>query len=360
MLALSRPLSSEKVAAYFRHQDPVLNLPGTWAGRGAERLGLRDEVQPASLRAVLDGINPLNGDQLREKAKTGHERAAVDMVLSPPKSLSIAAIGDMSIVLAHDKAAYATIDYLEAYAQTRQQTDGARTIIATDNLVVAKFDHFLSRSLDPQLHSHLVVMNLTQLSEGQWRALNNNPLYQHQLAIGQFYRTELAQQLLENGFQINTIDNDRCLFEIKGVPKELISVFSSRREDLSNPVLLGNLRESYPSASEAKIHELATYKTRPDKEMALSKENLLQNWRDVALEKGYDLCQLQLPIGQSKAISVEHDPGSAAPKQQETTISELSSEHRAPGESALADFLCHQESCNLEPTPIAQEQEQAR
>lgn len=359
MLTLSRPLSSGKVAEYFRHQDPIIGSPGTWQGKGAEHLGLRGKVQAEAFDALLKGNNPETGDRLREKAKTGHDRAAVDMVLSPPKSMSIVAINDTSIIEAHHKAVFTAIDHMESYAQTRQQINGIRATIVTGNLIAAKFNHFLSRSLDPQLHSHLVVMNLTQLSDGHWRALDNRPLYQHQLDIGQCYRTELAQQLLDRDFQLNIIDNYRNFFEIKGVPEELISSFSSRREKLANPSLLDNLRESYPLASEARIHELATYMTRPGKEIALSKDDILRSWQDLAREKGYDLDQLQLPRTPSKDMAVELNITNTPQLSQELVATSPRDTHLSRDHSGssgpLADFLSDKVSNTLEHRAVTQE-----
>lgn len=360
MLTLSRPLSSGKVAEYFRQPDPILKACGTWQGKGAERLDLIGEVREPQLKAVLEGVNPQTGEQLRERAKTGHDRAAVDLILSAPKSLSIGAISDQSLISAHQQAVTATIDQIESYAQTRQQIDGVRSTVVTSNLIIAQFDHFLSRSLDPQLHSHLIVMNLTQLNEEQWRALDNKPLYQYQLALGQFYRSELGQQLREMGLQLTTTDSERNFFELKGIPDELISLFSSRREELCSPALLENLRENYPHASEARLHELATYITRQDKETEIAKNDLIRVWRETAQEKGHDLDRLPLTKNPDKAIGVEHDQTPAGHPQQEISIPERSIEHHAPSESILADFLSRQESSANEKEQETHSQEYTR
>lgn len=40
----------------------------------------------------------------------------------------------------------------------------------TGKMVGAAYTHYTSRNLDPQLHTHLIVANVTQL-DGKWKAL---------------------------------------------------------------------------------------------------------------------------------------------------------------------------------------------
>ena len=52
----------------------------------------------------------------------------------------------------------------------------------TGNLVTAAFQHDLSRAKDPQLHTHVIVMNMTERSDGQWRAISNEEVVKKILA----------------------------------------------------------------------------------------------------------------------------------------------------------------------------------
>jgi conjugative relaxase-like TrwC/TraI family protein len=57
-----------------------------WFGRAADGLGLRGDIDPDHLRAVLDGRHPVSGHRLRA------ERATVlgfDLTFSAPKSVSV-------------------------------------------------------------------------------------------------------------------------------------------------------------------------------------------------------------------------------------------------------------------------------
>ncbi|QLE53864.1 hypothetical protein FD724_39265 (plasmid) [Nostoc sp. C057] len=50
----------------------------------------------------------------------------------------------------------------QRYAYTRVTDNSGRHRVKTGNLVVAQFDHIESRDLDPHLHTHCLLMNMTQ------------------------------------------------------------------------------------------------------------------------------------------------------------------------------------------------------
>ncbi|PAB08413.1 hypothetical protein CDA31_11350, partial [Klebsiella pneumoniae] len=72
----------------------------------------------------------------------------------------------------------------------------------TNNLVVATFRHETSRALDPDLHTHAFVMNMTQREDGQWRALKNDELMRNKMHLGDVYKQELALELTKAGYEL--------------------------------------------------------------------------------------------------------------------------------------------------------------
>ena len=46
------------------------------------------------------------------------------------------------------------------------------------------FRHETSREQDPQLHSHCVVINATQLEDGKWQSLSNEEVLNNQKLLG--------------------------------------------------------------------------------------------------------------------------------------------------------------------------------
>lgn len=211
-----------------------------WLGKGSERLGLTGIVEKEQMLALLEGHLP-NGQVL--KNKKGEHRPGFDMTFSAPKSVSIlSGLGaDSMLSQLHDKAVEKAIDRIEKeFAQARVVIGGKVHYVDTGNLVVAAFRQPSSRANDPALHTHGVTMNITFTSEdGKARSLasdiNGNfgvieQLQQHVTYAGLLYRTELANLLKEQGYRLR--DVGKGMFEIDGVPEEVLKEFSTRRADI--------------------------------------------------------------------------------------------------------------------------------
>jgi conjugative relaxase-like TrwC/TraI family protein len=102
MLNVAVDRSAEGVERYFDREltvsDYLMKEPGIWAGRGAERLGLRGVVQRAQFVALLRNKDPNSGKRLtarmntsrREKGKVvSNRQVGYGLVFGLPKSLSI-------------------------------------------------------------------------------------------------------------------------------------------------------------------------------------------------------------------------------------------------------------------------------
>ena len=165
--------SSAAVVNYLDADDYYADggiSPSEWQGEGAKALGLSGEVNRETFRAILDGALP-HGQQLgtMREGKLQH-RPGWDITMSAPKSVSIMAevAGDRRLVVAHNNAVKAALAYVERHtAATRIRADGGvEQRQTTDNLVIASFRHDTSRAQDPQLHTHNVIMNMTQDAKG--------------------------------------------------------------------------------------------------------------------------------------------------------------------------------------------------
>src|ERR1700731_2004813 len=98
MLVMSRgALSARQAETYYQEkytQDDYYTeqrkVVGQWFGRGAETLGLANEVSPDDFRAVLYGQNPAAGEVLVPNVKGSDDRrAGWDATFNAPKSVSI-------------------------------------------------------------------------------------------------------------------------------------------------------------------------------------------------------------------------------------------------------------------------------
>jgi len=150
------------------------------------------------------------------------------------------------------------------------------TQIHKAGIVVANFDHYSSRNLDPNVHNHLLVVNLG-VTVGKTNALHSPSLWASKLDSGAIFRASLATRLQsELGVEIER-KND--LFEIKGVPHDLMKVFSSRRETIQKMMQ----EKGWKSAKAAQI---VTLSTRPQK-LEAAPDTLLTHWRAVGRLHGF-------------------------------------------------------------------------
>jgi hypothetical protein len=157
----------------------------------------------------------------------------------------------------------------EQYSQTRVRTEQGQVKVSTNNLLVGIFRHETSREQDPQLHSHALVMNCTQLNNGQWRSLSNELIVHHSKFLGQIYQNELAHQLSECGYEIEQRDNGQ--FELKGYA-ELLETFSTRRQQIEEHL-------APIEAPTLKQREHAALTTRQAK-VQIAAEVLSQRWEE--------------------------------------------------------------------------------
>ncbi|WP_309729929.1 MobF family relaxase, partial [Chamaesiphon sp. OTE_75_metabat_556] len=144
-----------------------------WFGKGASALGLKGEIdcagrrlhQRESFEHICYGRSPDGTKYLGTKGDPDKRRAGTDFTFSAPKSVSLTALvgGDTRLENAHWLAVEKTLALIEErYAQTRITKDKKVAEVKTGNLVVAQFAHIESRELDPHLHTHALLMNLTQ------------------------------------------------------------------------------------------------------------------------------------------------------------------------------------------------------
>ena len=219
---------------YYTQGDPDLQSDSQWQGNGAEQLGLTGAVDKAIFQQLLHGQTP-DGKSLHSKRiNPENHRAATDYTFSAPKSVSIAALiqKDKRVIQAHDEAVKTALQVLEnRYAQTRvRRGPGIREKVQTGNILAATFRHETSREQDPQLHSHCVVINATQLEDGKWQSLSNEEVLNNQKLLGEIYQNELALQLRKSGYEIEP--NGSGQFEFKNYDQSLLDLFSTRTQQI--------------------------------------------------------------------------------------------------------------------------------
>ena len=215
---------------YYTKGDPDIESDTQWLGVGATELGLHGPVEADVFKQLLHGKRPNGGSLHSTRIDPEKHRAGTDYTFSAPKSVSIAGLiqKDKRVIQAHDEAVKTALNVLERrYAQTRvRRGHGIRDQVHTGNIIAATFRHETSREQDPQLHTHCVVINATQLENGKWQSLSNDEIVANQKFLGEIYQNELAVQLRQLGYGIELQGNG--LFECEGYDKPLLDLFSTR------------------------------------------------------------------------------------------------------------------------------------
>ncbi|SBN59710.1 TrwC relaxase [Propionibacterium freudenreichii] len=338
----------DAVSALTRYYTESGTPPGRWLGTGlaglAHPLASGDQVTETQLRYLMgSGQDPTSGQQLgrpyrvfapaaariarrldalpelssqersvqealirtEEQAKpSGAAVAGFDLTFSAPKSVStlwaVADGGTQALIArAHHDAIDDVLALLERdVAATRVGAAGPRGAVAqveVRGLLAAAYDHWDSRSGDPQLHTHVVVANRVQaVQDGKWRTLDSRALHAAISGLSEHYNAVLSDRLtgvLGVGWGARSRGRDRMIgWEIAGVPQALMDDFSSRTRVLE--AVKERLVADYVAAHGRRpssrvlwrMRQQATLATRPEKQHH-SLRDLTEQWRARAARR---------------------------------------------------------------------------
>ncbi|WP_176593379.1 MobF family relaxase [Sphingobium sp. EM0848] len=269
-----RPASIARYYTVGDYYTKGADEPSEWGGKIAAELGLTGKVDPTVFKDLLAG--KVGDQQLGRHRANGaiQHHPGWDFAVNAPKSVSIMALvaGDQRIIEAHEQAVGVALSYLEEHATMRHRVRGEIVEKTTGRLIFARFTEHASRELDPHLHTHVVVMNITDERDGAKKvSLETRAMFAEQMAAGQVYRNELAHLLKERGYEVE-FDPRRGLFEIKGVPGKLITEMSRRAEQID-----AHAKEKGLTGQAAR--QQAFYVTRGPKQKA-SLEELHKGWEE--------------------------------------------------------------------------------
>ena len=256
MLTISKPLSSGQAQryhareftspeqAYYSQEGEVV---GAWHGRLADEWGLTGAVTALEFGRLAEGQHPVTGAQLvrhrqaflsttaaGERIRTMEHRAAWDATFSAPKSVSLTALvgGDERVHDAHRAAVGVALGELEQVVQAR--IGGTHPAETTGKWIAATFEHDASRPVDgyaaPQLHTHVVIFNMTELSGGRLHALQPRELYRRQSYATAVYQAELGARLRTLGYELEPGKNGAP--EIRGYSAAYLEASSPRRRQI--------------------------------------------------------------------------------------------------------------------------------
>lgn len=271
-----------KAEGYYAAGSEEGERATSWAGEEAADLGLDGPVDDAAFQKLLDGQAP-NG-QLLGRTRGGERdfTPGLDITLSAPKEMSIAALvlGDDRLIKAHDAAVAKAIAYVECnLLETRKQVNGEIIRVPAEGMIAGQFRHLTSRELDAQLHTHTVIANMVRAKgDNTYRAIETRRIFQYQKAVTQIYHAELYAQVKALGWEV---ERDRDGYtRLKGIPETLVQAHSTRSEQIKAAL---EARGMEITATNKKLAALAT---RSRKAGSIDFEELKAFWRDEAKELG--------------------------------------------------------------------------
>ncbi|MEN4610241.1 MobF family relaxase [Pantoea agglomerans] len=245
MMTVAPVASAADAAGYYSSKDNYYfldDMPTQWMGEGARELGLEGPVDLDTFTDIQHGNLP-NGVMLGKEVQGAHvHRPGHDFTFSAPKSVSmlILAGGDKRLLEAHHDAVKETLAIMEQTVSARDTKEGVTRIVTSGKMVAALFTHDTSRNLDPQIHTHAVMANVTEL-DGKWKALATDTIhgagfietaYRNQITYGKIYRNVLKGKAEAIGYETVPTGGRHDLWEIKGFTEAVLDEFSSRHREI--------------------------------------------------------------------------------------------------------------------------------
>lgn len=236
-------------------------------GQGAQAHGL-SEYDPRRMTRMLAGRTPDGSANLstRKGGAKGTRRAATDVTLSAPKSVSaIALTTDPRLIAAHDAAVAAAITVIEERIAGHRLGKGGRGgRVEGADLLVAAYRHEDARPVrglvSPQLHTHCAILNMIRKAGGDWASVD--------LAWGQggeglrlidyVYQSELARRCRELGYEVRATEE---AFEIQGISDQQVDSLSLRSAQIRKELAARGIGPGAPTA----VKKMATMATRERK-----------------------------------------------------------------------------------------------
>ncbi|WP_338138236.1 conjugative transfer relaxase/helicase TraI [Enterobacter quasiroggenkampii] len=285
MLSVS-PIKGD--AGYYSKEDNYYvsgSLDDRWMGKGVEKLGLNGRIDSHTLDAVMAGKLPDGSDLSRMSGDRNMHRAGYDLTFSAPKGVSMAILvgGDKRLLEAHNRAVEITMREVESLVTARITENGKTETVTTGTMVAALFNHDTSRDLEPQIHTHALVLNAT-FAEGKWRSLASDAkmktgfseaVYGNKIAIGNIYRTVLRGEVSGIGYKTEDV-GPHGLWDLKDVPTD---EFSSRSTAI---------REAAGPDASAKSLDMAALDTRKPKSWA-DADLLVRSWENRLAKRDFDM-----------------------------------------------------------------------
>ncbi|TVT30617.1 AAA family ATPase [Amycolatopsis rhizosphaerae] len=296
-------LRSQVIAAYKQYNLDNGRPPGAPIDDDA-RAAIRRDVQVQAYADAHGGQQP-SGAELtiwlaEQKRAMKSATSGYEMVFAPPKSVSVAwALSDEAtrqmIVGLHRQAVRDTLTYLENNVAYTRRGDGGYAQYDVKGITAAIFEHWDSRAGDPHLHTHVPISAKVQGPDGRWTSLDGRTILAASVTMSEFYNSRIRDLFREHGASwterpAGGFDLKRPVWELDGVPSELLTGFSQRASQVEQDraariVAFRREHGREPTPKETlELSRRAQYGTRAAKQAPHSLADHLRRWRRQADE----------------------------------------------------------------------------
>ena len=299
-------ISRAATADYYIHSQASFRPPGEYYLSGEEPDGFwwnpvglfgseetnatdGDTIDSADFYRLYRGLHPRTEEKLTRNADSEKRCPAYDMTFNADKTVSaLWAIAPSELreqlEQAHNEAVQAALeDTVKAHCSYTRVSEDKRGIkIVSADIMAGLFQHGASRSNDPHLHTHCVILNLAKThQDGKWRALHGNPLFSWQKAAGATYRAELAWLLRDRlGIEMEVHGAEHQYTRIKDAPEDLVQDWSKRSVDITDTAA----RMGVSLEGNGGLRKAIQGFTRDAKEHGIDPEARHRQWNEHAAE----------------------------------------------------------------------------
>ena len=277
---------------YYSEKEKIT---GVWHGKLADDFQLQNMPVTADVFSLFQqNLNPVTLSKLTQRTVNGGIRF-YDFQCSVQKSVSVMSLFDSRLIEAHKQAVAFAMNELEQFAAVRiryGENVNTQNYELTGKMIYSSFHHDCSRTLDPQLHTHNVVCNVTGDSEGNFKALENAAMCKAIQYCGRVYQNSLAMACRKLGYEIReTLDFRGNVkgFEIENVPEEILDRFSKRTNDIDEEIVCQE-RALGRTLTAAEKHEISLA-TRSEKMLTSNAESVRKYQLSQLSEEELELLQ---------------------------------------------------------------------
>lgn len=273
---------------------PFYERDGYWRSPGGPIGDTSAVISSERLLGLGRGIDPRTGKVLNLFQRQV-QTCAIDLTFAAPKGVSMLfALGNddtrSTIERAQRNSVFETMDFVDRkIISVSRRVAGVRNIRRARTIDQAVFEHRTSRSLDPHLHSHVLIPNLASDNQMCWSALDFRPLFVHVGLLGSLYRSGLRHHLSAS-LGVRWREIQPGWYDLEGISPPMIRAFSQRRQEIFNEI-------SDLGLSSHRATMIAAGRSRSARQLGVGYDELLEGWRTRAFRLGISTSRLEQMTG---------------------------------------------------------------